>query len=127
MAASTRAQVSGRTEGWPFRTRDTVTWDTPASRATSPSFPVAGSCLRFPASTGTCRPADVFLNDVTVQNCRAAATMPAMTWRIPSAAPARSGWPASSQAMMASVVTTGASWAAHRAQAGLGITVLSCR
>src|SRR5271169_5240297 len=35
MAASTLSLVGGRTFGWLFRTRDTVWWETPASRATS--------------------------------------------------------------------------------------------
>ena len=35
MASSTRWRVSSRTFGWSLSTRDTVWWDTPASRATS--------------------------------------------------------------------------------------------
>src|SRR5919112_5787655 len=35
MALSTRARVSGRTDGWSLSTRDTVWWDRPRVRATS--------------------------------------------------------------------------------------------
>lgn len=35
MAAMTRARVVAATRGWSLSTRDTVIWDTPATRATS--------------------------------------------------------------------------------------------
>lgn len=38
MASSTRCRVAGRTDGCSLITRDTVWWDTPASRATSKMF-----------------------------------------------------------------------------------------
>ena len=43
----------------------------------------------------------------------AALMTPARAWRMRSAAWSGSGWPASSQAITASMATTGASWAAH--------------
>src|SRR5271170_4041764 len=50
MAASTLSLVSGRTFGWSLRTRDTVWWETPASRATSA---ITGGRARLPGPLTT--------------------------------------------------------------------------
>src|SRR5580658_7156876 len=50
MAASTLSRVSARTFGWSLRTRDTVWWETPASRATSA---MTGGRARLPGPLTT--------------------------------------------------------------------------
>src|SRR3954471_9392006 len=44
-AASVRVRASGLTDGWSFRTRDTVATDTPASAATSLMLAIAAHLL----------------------------------------------------------------------------------
>ncbi len=41
-AASTRVRASGLTDGWSFRTRETVATETPAAAATSLMLAIAG-------------------------------------------------------------------------------------